>query len=281
VQSEIDKALRSKVWLKSGGYIVINQTRPSSPLTSTPGASSASATTASRTPSSRPNIEAVKEIVRQIRLRDLGASSCSTSSTWRSARTARKSPSPRPGTGPRPLAVEGVQVSDFGLIIITRKRVKQSLERVMTQPCPYCSGTAVIRSAATICYEILDEVAESRCGGGRAGCPAARQPGYRAGVARGGVGGAARDARRRGQARLDQVGPAPAPRAVRRDGPLAGPRGPFPRGRPATLGWGPRSRGETGVQQARGARPGVQPSRSTVTSTARRPNASASWQLHM
>jgi Ribonuclease G/E len=51
-----------------------------------------------------------------------------------------------------------VQVSDFGLIIITRKRVKQSLERVMTEACPYCSGTGVIRSAATICYEILDEV---------------------------------------------------------------------------------------------------------------------------
>ena len=53
---------------------------------------------------------------------------------------------------------KAVQVSDFGLIIITRKRVKQSLERVMTEPCPYCSGTGVIRSTATICYEILDEV---------------------------------------------------------------------------------------------------------------------------
>ncbi len=51
-----------------------------------------------------------------------------------------------------------MQVSDFGLIIITRKRVKQSLERVMTDPCPYCSGTGVIKSSATICYEILSEV---------------------------------------------------------------------------------------------------------------------------
>ena len=49
-------------------------------------------------------------------------------------------------------------MSDFGLIIITRKRVKQSLERVMTEPCPYCSGTGVIKSSSTICYEILDEV---------------------------------------------------------------------------------------------------------------------------
>ena len=50
------------------------------------------------------------------------------------------------------------QVSDFGLVIITRKRVKQSLERVLTEPCPYCSGTGVIKSSSTICYEILSEV---------------------------------------------------------------------------------------------------------------------------
>jgi ribonuclease G len=53
---------------------------------------------------------------------------------------------------------KALAVSDFGLIIITRKRVKQSLERVLTEPCPYCSGTGVIKSTSTICYEILSEV---------------------------------------------------------------------------------------------------------------------------
>src|SRR5438552_3158031 len=53
---------------------------------------------------------------------------------------------------------KALQVSDFGLVIITRKRVKQSLERVLTEPCPYCSGTGVIKSSSTICYEILSEV---------------------------------------------------------------------------------------------------------------------------
>ena len=53
---------------------------------------------------------------------------------------------------------KALQVSDFGLVIITRKRVKQSLERVMTEPCPYCSGTGVIKSTSTICYEIFNEV---------------------------------------------------------------------------------------------------------------------------
>src|SRR5438046_10690419 len=49
-------------------------------------------------------------------------------------------------------------VADFGLVIVTRKLVKQSLERVLTEPCPYCSGTGVIKSSSTICYEILSEV---------------------------------------------------------------------------------------------------------------------------
>ncbi len=53
---------------------------------------------------------------------------------------------------------KALQVSDFGLIVITRKRVKQSLERVLTEPCPYCSGSGVIKSSSTICYEILAEV---------------------------------------------------------------------------------------------------------------------------
>jgi ribonuclease G len=49
-------------------------------------------------------------------------------------------------------------VSDFGLIIITRKRVKSSLERTLTEPCPYCSGTGTIKTSTTICYDILTEV---------------------------------------------------------------------------------------------------------------------------
>src|SRR6202008_4380129 len=53
---------------------------------------------------------------------------------------------------------KALQVSDFGLVIITRKRVKQSLERVLTEPCPYCAGRAVIKNRATICNESLAEV---------------------------------------------------------------------------------------------------------------------------
>ena len=48
--------------------------------------------------------------------------------------------------------------NDFGLVAITRKRVKQSLERTLCQPCTYCSGSGWVKSVTTVCYEILAEV---------------------------------------------------------------------------------------------------------------------------
>jgi ribonuclease G len=159
VQSEIDKALRSKVWLKSGGYIVINQTEALVAIDVNTGRFVGKRNDRLEDTIVKTNIEAVKEIVRQIRLRDLGGiivldfidmeerkNRQKVSQALDQELSRDRSPS------------KAVQVSDFGLIIITRKRVKQSLERVMTEACPYCSGTGVIRSAATICYEILDEV---------------------------------------------------------------------------------------------------------------------------
>ena len=49
-------------------------------------------------------------------------------------------------------------MNEFGLVILTRKRVKQSLERILCQPCPYCVGSGMIKSVATVCSEIYDEV---------------------------------------------------------------------------------------------------------------------------
>jgi ribonuclease G len=160
VQGEIDKALRSKVWLKSGGYIVINQTEALVAIDVNTGryvgkkSSGRLEDTIVKT-----NLEAAKEIVRQVRLRDLGGIIVLDFIDMEEKKNRQKVA----------LAVEqelrkdrapskSVQVSDFGLIIITRKRVKSSLERQLTEPCPYCSGTGTIKASATICYDILTEV---------------------------------------------------------------------------------------------------------------------------
>jgi len=160
VQAEIDKALKSKVWLKSGGSIVINQTEALVAIDVNTGRY-VGKKSAGRLEDTivKTNLEAVKEIVRQIRLRDLGGIIVLDFIDMEEKKNRQKvlqaveqelkkdrSPS------------KALQVSDFGLIIITRKRVKQSLERVLTEPCPYCSGTGVIKSSSTICYEILSEV---------------------------------------------------------------------------------------------------------------------------
>ena len=160
VQAEIDKALKSKVWLKSGGSIVINQTEALVAIDVNTGryvgkkSSGRLEDTIIKT-----NLEAVKEIVRQIRLRDLGGIIVLDFIDMEDRKNRlkvlqavelelKKDRSPS----------KALQVSDFGLVIITRKRVKQSLERVLTEPCPYCAGSAVIKSRSTICYEILSEV---------------------------------------------------------------------------------------------------------------------------
>lgn len=160
VQAEIDKALRPKVWLKSGGYLVINPTEALVAIDVNTGryvgkkSSGRLEDTIVKT-----NLEAVKEIVRQIRLRDLGGiivldlidmeEKKNRQRVFQEVeKELRKDRSPS----------KALQVSDFGLVIVTRKRVKQSLERQLTEPCPYCSGSGAIKSSATICFEILSEL---------------------------------------------------------------------------------------------------------------------------
>ncbi|MBA2301153.1 MAG: Rne/Rng family ribonuclease [Acidobacteria bacterium] len=160
IQAEIDKALRSKVWLKSGGYLVINQTEALVAIDVNTGryvgkkSSGRLEDTIVKT-----NLEAVKEIVRQIRLRDLGGIIVLDLIDMEDKKNRQKvfqevEKELRRDRSPS----KALQVSDFGLVIVTRKRVKQSIERQLTDPCPYCSGSGSIKSASTICYEILIEM---------------------------------------------------------------------------------------------------------------------------
>ena len=160
VQGEVDKALRSKVWLKSGGYIVVNQTEALVAIDVNTGRY-VGKKTAGRLEDTivKTNLEAAKEIIRQIRLRDLGGIIVLDFIDMEEKKNRQKvfqaiEQELRRDRAPS----KAVQVSDFGLIIITRKRVKSSLERQLTEPCPYCSGTGAIKGSATICYDILTEV---------------------------------------------------------------------------------------------------------------------------
>jgi ribonuclease G len=160
IQSELDKALRSKVWLKSGGYIVINQTEALVAVDVNTGRY-VGKKSAGRLEDTilKTNLEAAKEIVRQVRLRDLGGIIVLDFIDMEEKKNRQKvyqtvEQELRRDRAPS----KAVPVSEFGLIIITRKRVKQSLERILTEQCPYCSGTGTVKSSATICDEILTEL---------------------------------------------------------------------------------------------------------------------------
>jgi len=160
VQAELDKALKSKVWLKSGGSIVINQTEALVAIDVNTGRYVGKKTTGRLEDTIiKTNLEAAKEIVRQMRLRDLGGIIVLDFIDMEEKKNRQKvfqavEHELRRDRSPS----KALQVSDFGLVIVTRKRVKQSLERTLTEPCPYCSGTGTIKSSSTVCYEILTEV---------------------------------------------------------------------------------------------------------------------------
>src|SRR4051812_19037 len=158
IQEEINNALKSKVWLKSGGYIVINQTEALVAVDINTG-KYVGKTMRLEDTIVKTNIDAIKEIVRQIRLRDLGGiividfidmderkNRQKVMHALEEALKSDRAPS------------KVLQFNDFGLVAITRKRVKQSLERTLSTACNYCTGTGMIKSVQTVCNEIYVEM---------------------------------------------------------------------------------------------------------------------------
>src|SRR5262249_21427769 len=157
ITSELEKALRPKVWLKSGGYIVINQTEALVAIDVNTGKFVGKSNRLEDT-IVKTNLEAAKEIVRQIRLRDLGGIIVLDFIDMEERKNRQKvMQALEQELRSDSCASKILQFNDFGLVAITRKRVKQSLERTLCAPCSYCGGAGMVKSAQTICYEILSE----------------------------------------------------------------------------------------------------------------------------
>ncbi len=157
IQAELDKALKPKVWLKSGGYIVINQTEALVAVDVNTG-KYVGKTNRLEDTIVKTNIDAVNEIVRQVRLRDLGGiiviDFIDMDERRNRARVVQALEEALRGDR-APTKV--ISFHDFGLVAVTRKRVKQSLERTLCEPCDYCSGAGWVKSINTVCNEILAE----------------------------------------------------------------------------------------------------------------------------
>jgi ribonuclease G len=158
VQGEIDKAIKPRVWLKSGGYLVINQTEALVSIDVNTGKFVGRGATRLEDTITRTNLEAVEEIARQIRLRDLGGIIVLDLIDMEERRNRQRVMQALQEALRRDKSPTKVlSFNDFGLVIMTRKRVKQSLERTLCAPCSYCQGAGLIKSPQTICYEILEQ----------------------------------------------------------------------------------------------------------------------------
>lgn len=153
ITKDLERALRPKVWLKSGGYLVIDQTEALVAIDVNTGRYVGKSDRLEDTVL-KTNLEAAEEIVRQLRLRDLGGiividfidmedrkNRQQVHQVLQEALKRTRSPS------------RLLPFNDFGMVVITRKAVRQSLERAMCRPCPACAGSGTVKSAATVLSE--------------------------------------------------------------------------------------------------------------------------------
>ena len=157
VEDEIQRALGRKVDLKSGGYLVIDQTEAMTTIDVNTGSFVGRGNHAETI--LKTNLEAATTLARQLRLRNLGGiiivdfiDMADPEHRRQVHRTLDKAMQRDPARN----QITGV--SDLGLVEMTRKRTRESLERMMCEDCPVCEGRGVLKTAETVCYEIFREI---------------------------------------------------------------------------------------------------------------------------
>lgn len=160
IDIEIERAISNKVFLKSGGSINIDQTEALVSIDINTGKFVGRKTLEETI--LRTNLEAVKEIAYQLRVRNCGGIIIidfidmereeHREMVFTSLLEALKKDRAKTNVLP---------ISGFGLVEMTRKRTRDTLTRVMCEPCPYCEGTGRVKSVTTVCYEVLREITKS------------------------------------------------------------------------------------------------------------------------
>tara|TARA_R110000823_G_scaffold91174_3_gene201086 strand:+ start:3714 stop:5201 length:1488 start_codon:yes stop_codon:yes gene_type:complete len=157
VEDEIKKALDRKVTLKSGGYLIMDQTEAMTTIDVNTGSFVGRRNQAETI--LKTNLEAVAALARQLRVRNLGGiiiidfiDMADPEHRRQVHRTLEKAMQRDPARN----QITGV--SELGLVEMTRKRTRESLERILCEECPVCSGRGVLKTAETVCYEIFREI---------------------------------------------------------------------------------------------------------------------------
>jgi ribonuclease G len=157
VETEIGRSMGRKVWLKSGGYLVIDQTEALMAIDVNSGKYVGSSSLEDTT--LKINLEAVEEVVAQLRLRNIGGliiidfidmdREQNRDKVYRALEEALRNDRARTNV---------LRISELGLVEMTRKRVQEGLDRYLRESCPTCEGRGHIRSRDTVVYEIFREV---------------------------------------------------------------------------------------------------------------------------
>ena len=157
IETEINRALDRKVWLKSGGYILIDQTEALIAIDVNTGKYVGSCDPEETI--LKTNLEAVKEIVFQLRLRNIGGIIIvdfidmireeSKEAVWNGLTQSLKNDRSR---------TKILKISELGLVEMTRKRSRESLVQTLCNTCSYCDGKGHNKSPTTICNEIIRSV---------------------------------------------------------------------------------------------------------------------------
>ncbi len=161
IEDEIDAALKTKVWLKSGGHIVINPTEALIAIDVNTGRYVGRHNLEDTVLTT--NLEAVQEIVRQIRLRNLGGIIVIDLIDMEEPEHRQQVSDALAREMAKDRARNKVlNISEFGLVEITRKRSRPSLERLLTQSCPYCRGTGRVKSLSTIGLDLRRQLLQQK-----------------------------------------------------------------------------------------------------------------------
>jgi len=157
IEEELNKALQRKVWLKSGGHLIIDRAEALVAIDVNTGKFVGKKNLEDTIV--KTNLEAAKEVARQVRLRDLGGIIIVDFIDMESEENKRRVVSTLEQELVSDRARTNVlDITELGLVQMTRKRVRESLKQQLYQPCPYCKGQGFIQSEETICYEIQNSI---------------------------------------------------------------------------------------------------------------------------
>ena len=162
IEPEIEKALRRKVHLKSGGYLCIDQTEALVAIDVNTGKFTGK--TRLEETVFRTNLEAAEEIARQVRLRDMGGIIVIDFIDMEVEKNRREllrvlKEALKPDRAKTTIS----EISELGMIEMTRKRVKHNLIKALSQPCPYCEGSGMVRSVTTVTFDTLRRLESRFC----------------------------------------------------------------------------------------------------------------------